>query len=66
MEWHDIDDVDVDIGEDAMQNVADVHYGIGTPVFEDEIEPIWEEADDYKLFNFCKIIFQNNLGIDLE
>ena len=33
LEWHDIDDVDVDIGEDAMQNVADVHYGIGTPVF---------------------------------
>ena len=37
LEWHDIDDVDVDIGEDAMQNVADVHYGIETPVFEDEI-----------------------------
>ena len=47
LEQHDIDDdVDVDICVDAMQNVADVHYGIGTPVIENEIEPIWEEAGD--------------------
>ena len=41
-----IDDVDIDIGEDAMQNVADVQQEMGTPVFEEEIVPIWVEVDE--------------------
>ena len=44
LEWHSIDDVEVE--ENKLASVEDIRPEIGTPAFEGDIAPIWSDDID--------------------